>query len=422
MKRLVVICVTAVLILTGSDAFSTPAEVVLTFDDLPPVGSDYGSVPDGYGGLDWYKMYYADSVKHSESQLMNGMVSPPHVAYGGASDSALVSSESSIDFIGAYLTSVESRQYPGFDLNIVVDGFRGGTLVYHRTVVVNDSGPTWFEFNFINVNHVIFYAYFDLYPFPAPYPYTEPGTFVMDNFTFIPEPATILLLTQILEGYGDSRLNIHSGSIVHYLYCNNNSQINVSGGSASILVSFNSSQINVSGGSIGDIYSGCSSQVNVSGGSIGEVGSGHFGRVNISGGSIGDIYSEDSGQINISGGSIEYLSSFDSSCINISGGLIGYGYLPVVGVTLFDESIIQIFGYDFEVDGQPFGFGELTSILGDDPYNEPFRHLTGTLLSSEALACYFLIGHDAKIILIPEPVTILLLGLGGLILRKKRKV
>ena len=67
--------------------------------------------------------------------------------------------------------------------------------------------------------------------------------------------------------------------------------------------------------------------------------------------------------------------------------------------------MIRIFGSDFEVDGQPFGYGELTSILGSIPLLEPTRRLTGTLLSGELIDNDFYIGHNAKIILIPEPAS-----------------
>jgi len=88
---------------------------------------------------------------------------------------------------------------------------------------------------------------------------------------------------------------------------------------------------------------------------------------------------------------------------------------------LLDESMIQIFGSDFAVDGLAVGYGEITNILGGDPWDEPYRRLTGTLLSGELIDTGFYIGHDARIILIPEPATITLLGIGGLVLRKRHR-
>ncbi len=143
-------------------------------------------------------------------------------------------------------------------------------------------------------------------------------------------------------------------------------------------------------------------------------------KINILGGSVYLLGCIDSCQVNISGGSITFvLSSGGSSRVDISGGSIGSigGWLE-----LWEQSMIQIFGYDFAVDGMPFGYGELTSIYGGDPWGEPLRHLTGTLQSGELIDNDFYIGHDARIVLIPEPATLLLLGLGSLALLKKRKI
>ncbi len=219
-----------------------------------------------------------------------------------------------------------------------------------------------------------------------------------------------------LRSHDSSLVNISSGT-VWQLYSFDASQVYVSGGSMKELVSLGSSQFNISGGSVDSLGSNESSQVNMSGGSIHYLQGGGSSKVDISAGSIdGAICSVDSGQVNIYGGSIEYIQSHHSSQVNVYGGTIGGGNLA-----LLDQSLVQIFGYDFAVDGQPFGYGELTSIFGGDIYYEPLRHLTGTLLSSELIDNDFYIGHDAKIVLVPEPTTLLLLGLGGLALRKRRR-
>ncbi|MBA7632239.1 hypothetical protein ES703_39782 [subsurface metagenome] len=61
-----------------------------------------------------------------------------------------------------------------------------------------------------------------------------------------------------------------------------------------------------------------------------------------------------------------------------------------------------IIGSDFAVDGQPFGYGELTSIGYNG--NEPNRRLTGVLASGDLLDNNFCIyGDNAKIVLTPIP-------------------
>ncbi len=163
-----------------------------------------------------------------------------------------------------------------------------------------------------------------------------------------------------------------------------------------IMIGFENSRINVRGGSISSLASLGSTQVDISGGRV-------------------VLFAQDSSQTNISGGIVSGLITHHSSQVNISGGSIEGALF------LANHSIIQIFGYDFAVDGQPFGYGELTSILGGYPHDEPLRHLTGTLLSGEIIDTDFRIGHDARIALIPEPASALILGLGSLIVFLRRK-
>lgn len=166
------------------------------------------------------------------------------------------------------------------------------------------------------------------------------------------------------------------------------------------LFAYENSYINILGGAIDwDLYAWDNSHVNFSGGSIGLY-----------------LFAEDSSHIDISGGSIGHsLSSSGNSQVDISGGSIGDSVLA-----LFDQSKIQIFGCDFSIDGIAVGYGELTSIFGGSYNDEPMRHLTGTLASGELINSVFYIGHDAKITLVPEPATLLLLGLATVMVRKRR--
>jgi hypothetical protein len=238
--------------------------------------------------------------------------------------------------------------------------------------------------------------------------------------------------TGSLDGYEHSETNLRGG-FIDEISSFDFSQVDVSGGITRLLQSMDSSQVNISGGRINwELRSYHYSQLNVSGGEIYSLYSYHSSQVDIFGGLIETyLYSNGSSKMNISGGSIRFLSSFDSSQVDISGGSIyrpysrGSSQINIFGGSIgsrlwsSNESTMQIFGYDFAVDGQPFGYGELTSIHRDLPNYEPLRRLTGTLLSGEFINNDFQIGFNGRIILIPEPATLLLLGLGAVMLRRK---
>ena len=75
---------------------------------------------------------------------------------------------------------------------------------------------------------------------------------------------------------------------------------------------------------------------------------------------------------------------------------------------------------DFAIDGVPVGYGQLTSILGGAAPNDPVRHITGTLADGSFINNDFYVGGNATVVLIPEPATLFLLGLGAIKLRRKR--
>ena len=139
-------------------------------------------------------------------------------------------------------------------------------------------------------------------------------------------------------------------------------------------------------------------------------------QVDISGGAIELLEALDTSQLEVSAGPIaECLDARDRAQIDVLGGYIGSYCISV------DSAVLTMHGSDFAIDSISVGYGELISILGGAPQDEPVRHLTGTLASGEPIDNYFYIGHDGEIILLPEPATIFLLALGGLALLGKRR-
>ena len=117
-------------------------------------------------------------------------------------------------------------------------------------------------------------------------------------------------------------------------------------------------------------------------------------------------------ELTVSGGSIGWsLYAWDSSQVTLSGGSIGNDI--IAGNNSDDESLITFLGSDFAIDGEPFGYGELTSIFGERWDHEPTRRLTGRLASGDWLDNDFYIAGDSRIVLaVPEPATVALMAFG----------
>ena len=187
---------------------------VLTFDDLTDIIPTNEQAPIDdigiYGGLHWNNMLYTDPDEFNfhldnigNSGYENGLVSHDHVAFNSGGNQATIFGDV-IDFEGCYLTGAWRD-----GLNINVQGFKAGALLYEETVVADSTSATWFEFNFLGIDTLVLSSFGGI-----AHGYTAgdsggsivlDGTmFVMDDFTFettpVPEPASIIMVCLGLTG------------------------------------------------------------------------------------------------------------------------------------------------------------------------------------------------------------------------------
>lgn len=122
---------------------------VLTFDDL--LGS--GNVPNGYGGFDWYNLYYLDGLTYGANNgYTYGVVSPPNVGYNGYADYGDFTSASPFTLTSMYLASA----WDGTQ-TIIIDGLdQFGNVIASDTLVVSEYSPTLETFNWSGIYGVGF--------------------------------------------------------------------------------------------------------------------------------------------------------------------------------------------------------------------------------------------------------------------------
>lgn len=186
----------------------------------------------------------------------------------------------------------------------------------------------------------------------------------------------------LIASNSPTTVNIVDGGLIKvHAYTYNNSRLNLIGGTIeNHLFAKGSSYIDVKSGIIGDcLYCEDNSNVRVMGGTL-----------------RGGIYLEEAGRLYWAGGTI-----------------VGR---PIM---VTNQSELTISGFNFAINGIPVNYGQIISLSGAIA-DEPFRTLTGTLTNGELINNEFKIGDNAKIVLIPEPCTLLMLGVGGMLIRCRK--
>lgn len=186
MKKLLTIPFLLLCILTISSQAA-----VLTFDDITTTTS-YDLPIDTYGGLTWNNLGVVSANYNPSSGYNNGTVSGDYAAFNGSSYPLTVTG-AVYNFIGAYLTGAWND-----GLNIDVVGKLNGVELYNQSITVNTTSATWFEFNFLGIDELIFTSSGGIDA-----GFSGSGThFAMDNFTYstVPVPAAVWLFGSGLLG------------------------------------------------------------------------------------------------------------------------------------------------------------------------------------------------------------------------------
>lgn len=193
------------------------------------------------------------------------------------------------------------------------------------------------------------------------------------------------------------------------------SALNISGGWMQRFDAMNRCQVTISGGYVEDAVMMDESKLSLYDGTFVVVALFGDSQASIFGGLMDVLGAFDQGKVAISSGSIDAFIVWQDSNVEVFGG-VHEGTIEAE-----DDGIVKVYGSDFAVDGALVGYTELRSVFGGQAEDELPRRLTGSLISGGAIDVEFLIGGSSRIVLIPEPATLLLLGLGGLILHRRRQ-
>jgi len=189
-------------------------------------------------------------------------------------------------------------------------------------------------------------------------------------------------------------LYVSGGDYYWYADADETSLIDIDGGTTEELRTFGLSTADITGGEAWQLYALDDS------------------TIDISGGEVVQLLAEDRSTISITGGVVEWLSVSYNSEVTISGA-------EVSNLWAQGSSVVDIIGYELSFDPQ-FYWDSIRqvwqgSLTGYWQEETPFSITTWDEPTYDHLAL-----HDlGPLPGIPEPATLLLLGLGGLVLRRK---
>lgn len=246
-----------------------------------------------------------------------------------------------------------------------------------------------------------------------------------------------------------THIDLVDGGYIHGLHLYNNSTIAMSGGIIKGVVDVhNNSFVDISGGVVGlDLNLYENSSVMIRGGGVSLVVSYGSSHISMNKGQMsGDFAVTENSTGTITGGQLKALSGMGSGSVTMTGGVVagnlvscdssefflGGGIIDGL-LAIYDDGMLYLDGKDFQVNGQSISSGDKLSdfsticveetLMGSERYYSGTITgilADGTILDNE-FRIYNLDDHEGAgdILVVPEPITLALFGIGGLLLRKR---
>ncbi len=122
------------------------------FDDLTQSDTLY-EVPGGYAGLNWNNWVATHHKFYRKSSHINGTISSEYLAYTSSGHPAVIWSESTIDFIGAFIsmTSPEGKEH-----DVIIRAWRNGELAYEDRLRGSADGALYFAADYRGITKIEF--------------------------------------------------------------------------------------------------------------------------------------------------------------------------------------------------------------------------------------------------------------------------
>jgi len=270
----------------------------------------------------------------------------------------------------------------------------------------------------------------------------------IDDWTY---GGDIVILDNYFPYYPSTHVNLVSGGKIYKLNPKHSSTVAMTGGEITYFFSvYDDSSVTITGGEVNIMYGCGNSSITMSGGSAYTVVGQDSATITMTGGTVETSFSvQGSATIAMTNGLVNSFGASENGTAIMTGGVVEAGLTARVnGIVIMSggsvgssltaqySGIIYLQGTDFAVtdtDGATTnlsygdrlsGFGTLIE-NGDNDYYE--GTITGTLANGSFLDNRFSIHNIgyyegvADIIIIPEPATLLFLGLGGLILRRVKQ-
>lgn len=250
---------------------------------------------------------------------------------------------------------------------------------------------------------------------------SDGGSHILDSYQFFD-----IILDDIANPPDPgTHVDVLNPAIVNKLTATNNSTIDMSGGQITTLAARGNSTIDMAAGIVTNVLIMSDNSVfTMSGGLLGNaLAALNNSNIEMIGGQItSEINAGHNSSVTISGGNVHGgAKANNDAVVTVFGGLFGDIFLTR------NNGTIYLNGTGFAVNGTPVSSGARLSEFGTlvpGDFSFYTGTVTGILSDGSALDQEFKIYNtdaidNAEIIVIPEPATLLLLGLGGLVLRKR---